>query len=261
MNKNTVDLFFEEIGQGTPIVFLHGFPLDHTTWQPVARLLKDEARCILPDLRGHGKSPVIGKEATIQLMAEDVTRLMDKLEIPQAIIVGHSMGGYVTLQLAHSFPDRISGLGLVATRSEPDEPEKAAARLQSREDVLINGTSTLVESMAARLTDDQSILPELRKVMEKTHPEGVAMAQFAMIHRKDATDWLSQITLPVVVIAGARDNIIPEETMRRMALLLCSGKYYSSPTASHMIPIEDALLVAHALEETFLNSSELEQNN
>ncbi|MEI8132820.1 MAG: alpha/beta hydrolase [Leptolinea sp.] len=259
MNKKAVELFYEEIGQGTPIVFLHGFPLDHTTWQPVARLLKDEARCILPDLRGHGNSPVIGTEATIQLMAEDVTLLMDKLEIPQAIIVGHSMGGYVALQLAHSFPDRISGLGLVATRSEPDEPEKAAARLQSREDVLKIGTSTLVESMAARLTDDQSILPELCNVMRRTHPEGVAMAQFAMIQRKDATEWLSQITLPIVVIAGAKDKIIPEETMRRMALL-CSGKYYSSPTSSHMIPIEDPVLVAHALRGTFLNNSEQAQN-
>ena len=252
MNKNTVDLFFEEIGQGTPFIFLHGFPLDHTTWLPVARLLKDKARCILPDLRGHGKSPVVGTEATIMLMAEDVTRLMDKLEIPQAVIVGHSMGGYIAMQLAKSFPDRVNGLGLVATQSEPDAPDKAAARLQSREDVLKNGTAALVENMASRLTDDISVLQGLRKVMERTHPQGVAMAQFAMVHRNDATPWLSEITLPVVVIAGAKDKIIQEETMRRIALLLCSGKYYLSQTASHMIPIEDPLLVAHALGETFL---------
>jgi 3-oxoadipate enol-lactonase len=255
MNKNTVDLYYEEIGQGTPIVFLHGFPLDHTTWLPAARLLKDKARSILPDLRGLGKSPVAGTEATIQLMAEDVTCLMDKLDIPQAIVVGHSMGGYIAMQLAYSYPDRISGLGLVATRSEPDAPDKSAARLQSREDVLKNGTAALVESMAARLTDDPAILADLRTVMERTSPLGVAMAQYAMVYRNDATLWLSEITLPVVVIAAAKDVIIPEETMKSMAQRLSCGKYYSSQTATHMIPIEEPELIARALEETYLSGN------
>jgi pimeloyl-ACP methyl ester carboxylesterase len=252
MNKNSVDLYYEEIGQGIPIIFLHGFPLDHSTWLPVARLLKDKVRCILPDLRGHGKSPVVGTEATITLMAEDVTCLMDKLEIPQAVIVGHSMGGYIVLQLAHSFPDRINGLGLVATQSETDTPEKSAARLQSRKDVLKDGTASLVESMAVRLTDDPAISKEIRKVMESTHPDGVAMAQFAMAYRHDATLWLSGINLPVVVIAGAMDKIIPEETMKIMAERFSCGKYYVSPKATHMIPVEEPELIARALKETFI---------
>jgi pimeloyl-ACP methyl ester carboxylesterase len=253
MNKNTVDLYFQEMGQGTPIVFLHGFPLDHTTWLPVAGLLKDRARSILPDIRGLGKSPVVGTEATIQLMAEDITRLMDKLEIPQAVLVGHSMGGYIALQLAHSFPDRVNGLVLVATRSETDAPEKIAARLESRENVLKNGTAELVDSMTGRLTDDQSLLPGLREVMEKTSPQGVAAAQFAMAHRNDATPWLSEITLPILAVAGARDVIIPIESMRVLSSRCCCGKFYGSATASHMIPSEEPELIARALDETFIS--------
>lgn len=252
MNKDTVDLYYEEMGKGFPFLFLHGFPLDHGTWLPVARLLKDKARCVLPDLRGLGKSPVVGTEATILLLAEDITRLMDKLEIPQAVFVGHSFGGYIAMQIAHSFPDRISGLGLVATRSEPDSPEKAADRMQSREDVLKNGTSTLVKSMAARLTDDQTLLPGLIQIMEKSNPQGVAMAQFAMANRDDATLWLEKIDLPVVVVAGARDEIVPEESMKKLAQRCSCGKYYASPKATHMIPLEEPELIARALEETYL---------
>jgi pimeloyl-ACP methyl ester carboxylesterase len=252
MNKNTVDLFYREVGQGIPIVFLHGFPLDHTTWLPISQLMADRARSVLPDLRGLGQSPVVGTEATIELMAEDVTRLMDKLEIPQAVIVGHSMGGYIAMQLAHSFPDRISGLVLVATRSETDAPDKISARLSSREAVLKNGTAELVDSMAARLTDDPSLLLQLREIMEKTSPHGVAMAQFAMAHRNDATPWLSEIALPILVVAGAKDVIIPIESMKIMAQRVCCGKFYSSEKATHMIPLEEPELIARALEETFI---------
>jgi 3-oxoadipate enol-lactonase len=252
MNKNTVDLYYEEKGQGYPIVFLHGFPLDHGTWVPTANLLQEKVRCVLPDLRGLGKSPVVGTEATILLLAEDITRLMDKLEIPQAVFVGHSFGGYIAMQLAHSFPDRVMGLGLVATRSEPDTAEKAGDRLQSREDVLKNGTASIVKNMAARLTDDQSLLPELIRIMEKTNPQGVAMAQYAMVYRNDATPWLEKINLPVVVIAGARDEIVPEESMKNLAQRCSCGKYYVSSKATHMIPMEEPGLIARALEETFL---------
>jgi 3-oxoadipate enol-lactonase len=253
MNKNSIDLSFSELGQGMPVIFLHGFPLDHTTWLPVSKLIQTKFRCILPDLRGLGKSPVVGTETTIKIMAEDVTRLMDKLEISQAVIAGHSMGGYVAMQLAHSFPDRVNGLVLIATRADADEPDKAAARLLSRENVLKNGSAELVENMASRLTDDPVLEADLRKVMEKTNPQGMAMAQFAMANREDATPWLSKITLPIVVVAGEKDVIIPIDSMRNLAQRLSCGKFYFSPTATHMIPMEAPELLARALEETYLD--------
>jgi 3-oxoadipate enol-lactonase len=253
MIKDTVDLYYEEIGRGIPIVFLHGFPLDHTTWLQAAQLLKNKARCVMPDVRGLGKSPAIGTETSILLMSEDVTRLMDKLEIPQAVIVGHSMGGYIAMQMARSFPDRIIGLGLVATKSEQDAPDKAAGRLQSREEVLKNGVTSVVESMSSRLTENPDILLDLREVMKRTSPQGMAMAQFAMVYRNDATPWLSDFRFPVAVIAGAKDVIILEESMKSLAKRLSCGKYYSSPNATHMVPVEEPDLIARALEETFLS--------
>ena len=99
-----VDLYYEETGQGMPLILVHGFPMDHTTWQPVLPFLNDCARIILPDLRGFGKSPVSKGTYTMRLLAEDILRLMDLLKLEKAVIAGHSMGGYVALILCTGLP-------------------------------------------------------------------------------------------------------------------------------------------------------------
>jgi len=251
MKTEAVELFYEELGQGKSVIFLHGFPLDHTTWLPVAHLMQTKVRCILPDLRGLGRSPLMGIETGIPQMASDVIRLMDRLDIRQAVVVGHSMGGYVAMQMAHSFPDRVSGLGLAATRTEPDTPEKSAERLASRQDVLANGPDALISTMAARLTDKPDILRQIMAVMRRTSPQGIAMAQYAMAYREDATAWVRDIEYPVVVVAGGMDGISPLEGMKNLADSLQRGKFYSHPSATHMIPMEEPGLIARALEETY----------
>jgi 3-oxoadipate enol-lactonase len=253
MNDLSVDLYYEEMGQGKPLIFLHGYPLDHATWLPIAALLKEKARCILPDLRGLGKSPVTGTETTIRLMAEDVIRLMDQLKIEKAVISGHSMGGYIAMQLAHSFPGRVCGLGLIATRAEADSAEQAASRLAIREDSLRNGPAKLIQNMASRLTDRIDIKAEILSVMKNTDPRGIAMAQYAITNRENAEPWLLELDYPVVVVAGDKDVINTEDISKNIVAHLRNGKYYASPTASHMLPMEEPELVVRALEETYLS--------
>ena len=124
MEINPVDLFYKEYGQGTPVIFLHGFPFDHSIWEPLVPLLSKDARMILPDLRGFGRSPVTEDIYSMRLLAEDVLHLMDHLKIEKAVLVGHSMGGYVSLAFAHAYPGRLLGLGLVATQAAADGPER-----------------------------------------------------------------------------------------------------------------------------------------
>lgn len=248
-----ITLFHEEMGRGKPFVFIHGFPLDHATWLPVAGILAKKAHCILPDLRGLGKSPVPGTKTTIPQMAEDVIRLIDTLEVDKACFVGHSMGGYVAMQIARAYPERVFGLGLVATRSEPDSTKKAAERLASRDAVLNDGTSGLIDTMAERLTNRPEIRRLVKPVMQKTSPQGIALAQYAMAIREDATVWLRELTYPIVVVAGGRDVISPEKGMKDLCSQLMDGRWYFSSRASHMLPLEEPGLIARALEETYLN--------
>lgn len=253
MDDENINLYYEEMGEGLPLVFLHGFPLDHTTWLPAVNILKTRARCILPDLHGLGKSPVKGKETSILQMAKDIIQLMDLLKIQKAVFTGHSMGGYIAMQLAHSFPERVIGLGLVATRPDTDAPDKASARMQSRDEVLRNGSGVIADSMASRLTDNPDTLAELLNIMRNTHPHGVAMSQYAMVHRSDATQWLSSFNFPVAVVAGSLDKIISEEILISMSHQISGAKYYSTPTGTHMVPLEEPDLLARALTETFLS--------
>lgn len=117
-------LFYEEIGHGNPLICLHGYALDHTIWLEMVEELKSDARIILPDLRGHGKSPAPEGKYSMRVMAEDVLEIMDSLRLERANIAGHSMGGYIALALAEYYPDRLSGLALVASHAYADVPEK-----------------------------------------------------------------------------------------------------------------------------------------
>ncbi len=253
MHETSVELNYEETGKGTPIVFIHGFPLNHTTWLPVAELLKEKAHGILPDVRGLGQSPVTGTETTIAEMAGDVVRLMDRLEVEKAVIAGHSMGGYVSMEIVHNHPDRVSGLCLVATRSGADTPEKAAGRILNRTQVLQNGTSTFIRDMSIRLTDDLDLRQQLLTIMQKASPSGVAMALHALANRKDATPWLEALSIPIILVSGGRDTFSPPEVLYELSRRVKDGRYYSSPTGTHMVLMEEPGLVARALEETFLN--------
>src|SRR5574342_836143 len=100
METITVDglqLAYVRQGNGTPLVLLHGYPLDHHLWDDIVPLLEDTFDLIMPDLRGFGGSATVDVSFTIDDYASDIAGLLDQLGIQKAGIVGHSMGGYVAL--------------------------------------------------------------------------------------------------------------------------------------------------------------------
>ena len=102
MKVNDLRLAFQREGQGEPFLFIHGFPLDHDFWQPLSSHLKDYFDLIMPDLPGFGTSDIPGGEHTIDEMAADLAGLLDKMNIRQTYLAGHSMGGYVSLAFARA---------------------------------------------------------------------------------------------------------------------------------------------------------------
>ncbi len=124
MVEGSVSLAFDRFGQGVPLILMHGYPLNRTIWKGVIPYLQDVADVIIPDLRGHGDSPIPQGEYRMETMAGDVITLMDKLGIDRAVIAGHSMGGYVALSLIRNYPERVIALALVASQAEADSPER-----------------------------------------------------------------------------------------------------------------------------------------
>ncbi len=109
---NDIELAYERRGTGTPLVLLHGYPLDHHLWDDVAPLLGDTFDLIIPDLRGFGESTTVDRQFSMDDYASDIAGLLDILEIQKAAIAGHSMGGYVALAFARLYPERVNGLGV-----------------------------------------------------------------------------------------------------------------------------------------------------
>src|SRR5690606_26707198 len=108
LNVNGIELAYARRGKGSPLVLLHGYPLDHHIWDAVTPLLENEFDLILPDLRGFGQSTTVETPYTLDDFAADIAGLLDQLGIPKAALAGHSMGGYVALAFVNRYPERVS---------------------------------------------------------------------------------------------------------------------------------------------------------
>ncbi len=250
---NTVKLSFTERGAGFPIVMIHGFPFDHRIWDQQADALNDAYRIITPDLRGHGASPVPEGVYSMDLMARDVLRLLDDLGITQAVWAGHSMGGYITLAALRIAPERIAGVAFVATHPYPDSDEKRAGRWATADRVLAEGSQVVVDSMRPILFSpgfdlESETAAMIVDMMNITSPVGIAGALRGMAERPDSVEMLHALTAPAVVIAGANDQIVGLDVVKRMIVEMPSNTtLVSLPDAGHMPMIEQPVAMVAAL--------------
>jgi len=249
MEYEPIDLYYEEYGQGLPVVLLHGFPFDHTTWLPVARILEQTVRVILPDLRGFGKSPSPEGDYSMRLMAEDVRTLLEKLQIRSSILVGHSMGGYVCLAFARTYPTHLAGLGLVSTRAAADTLENRQHRINQAKRVRRKGVKPVADAMIKTVTNDPGQQQELYDLMMTASKEGVMGALMGMADRPDSTGNLSAIRVPSLVLVGDADAIISTEKAQEMSQLLPRAWLREIPGAGHMTITEKPEEVADAILE------------
>ena len=146
-----IDLNVESLGEGKPIVLLHGVGLDHTIWLEMAQHYQDQARFVLLDLRGEGKSETGNANHTLEQMAEDVLSVLNQLGLDQVLLGGHSMGGYIALAFAEKHPERLAGLALIASNAGNDSEEKKRQRLTAAEAILQHGTYVLANSLSPTL--------------------------------------------------------------------------------------------------------------
>jgi pimeloyl-ACP methyl ester carboxylesterase len=251
MNKvtlNGIELAFERRGRGVPLVLIHGYPLDHTIWNPVVPLLENAFDLILPDLRGFGESNTPEASFLMVDMAEDIAALLDFLKIKKAVIVGHSMGGYVTLAFARCFTERMLGLGLVASQALADAPEKKAGRYQEAEHILSHGVGDVAADMSTRLTDNPDLQAQLRELMLKQNPQGLAGALHAMAERQDSIQLLQELDFPVVLVHGFADKLIPVERARAVQKVVKDGYLTEIEGVGHMPMMDASRVTAEALK-------------
>lgn len=214
LRVNDSELAYQVEGNGPPLVLLHGHPFNRSMWRPQLQALSNSYRIVTPDLSGHGESDVVDP-VTMDQMAADVVALMDNLQIERAVMGGLSMGGYVALALYKRFPLRVRSLVLANTRASADSDEGRSNRERVAKKALSEGMEAVAEEMIpklfapATLKSRPEIVATVREMIINSKPEGVVAAQRAMAQRQDHTRFLPEIIPPILIIAGAEDQLIP----------------------------------------------------
>jgi len=245
-------LSYVVLGNGEPLVCLHAYALDHTEWMDVARLLKSDFTLVLPDIRGHGRSTSPKGLYTMKELAGDIIALLDHLKIEKAALAGHSMGGYVALSMAKYYPERVSGLALVASHAYADSEEKRASRLVDIEKVKEVEPLELLSEMPANLSDDPQVQQFCREKISQMDRNGVMGVLSAMAEREDSSEFLKTFNMPLGIIAGMRDRFIPLDLSRKMAEDFQPEIYMEIENSGHMPMLENPKAVAEALANLFL---------
>lgn len=253
----SVSLHFAEQGQGSPLLLLHGFPFNGSLWLEQVRALGDHHRVITPDLRGHGQSPAPEGTYSMEAMAGDVLRLLDTLDIEKAAIMGHSMGGYVTFALWRLAPERFSAIGLICTHAWADTPAMRENRENQAHQVFVQGSVAIAEAMMPRLfapgvATDEPFIEQTRTMMLNTRPIGIMGALRGMAARPDSSGLLPGINVPVLVIAGDSDAIIPLQRAEAMAQAIPSATLVTIENAGHMPMLEQPQATGLAIRN-FMN--------
>jgi pimeloyl-ACP methyl ester carboxylesterase len=248
------DLKVLDRGAGSPVLLVHGFPLDHTMWRHQIESLSSTHRVIAPDLRGFGGSTATPGAVTMERFADDLNDALTSLGVDEPVtLCGLSMGGYVAWQFWKKHRSRLRRLVLCDTRAQPDTAEAAKNRLAMAERVLAEGPSVAAEAMLPKLfaAKSQQRIPEVieaqRRVMLAATPEGIAAALRGMAERPDARPWLPRVDVPTLVVVGSEDPISPPAEMREIAAAISGAQFVEVASAGHMAPLEQPEAVNAAL--------------
>ncbi|QMV41047.1 alpha/beta fold hydrolase [Cohnella cholangitidis] len=242
---------YVEEGQGEPIVVLHGYCGSHRYWDEVRPLLAAHGRVIAPDLRGHGASSAGEGVYSMERLAEDLAGLLDELNLPQANLFGHSLGGYVALAFAEKYPERILTLGLVHSTSFPDAEQAKENRLKAVEAIRTGGINAFVEGLVPKLFTAEhraSRSEQLKRAIEigyGTSAEGAIGCALGMRERPERIDVLKSLEVPILLLAGELDEVIPPD--KRFPVTSGNVTAHTLKEVAHMGMMEEPQAFAEAI--------------
>jgi pimeloyl-ACP methyl ester carboxylesterase len=212
--NGTAISYYDE-GQGEPIVLIHGFCGSKDYWQKVVPGLAEKYRVIAVDLPGHGGSGLPEGYVSVEAMAEMIQSAVLELGLEKVSLIGHSLGGYVTLALAEAYEDKLKQFLLVHSTANPDSEEGKKGREVAAGKIDSEGIKSFVDGLVPNLFAPGEKQPEelqqAKEIGYGTNPEGAKAALKAMKQRPDRNHVLKNTKLPVLIVAGEKDQIVPPE--------------------------------------------------
>jgi pimeloyl-ACP methyl ester carboxylesterase len=241
---NRIKIDYRDEGSGPAVIFIHAFPLNQSIWDDQVAALKQSYRTITLDLRGFGSSDAPAGPYSMEEMAADVRALMTKIGLDDAVFVGLSMGGYISLAFYRSYPEQVRALVLADTRASADNEEGRERRMRSAERAEREGAQAIAGEMLPMLLAPETIeknaalVARVRAMIESNSPSAIASAQRAMAGRPDSSRLIERMNIPVLVIVGSEDSLTKVEESKAMSDKIPGSRLRVIEGAGHLSNVE-----------------------
>ncbi len=226
-------------GEGSSLILLHGFAETNTVWKNQAESLRGSFKLIIPDIPGSGESALFDsgdEHLTVEALAESINSILINEKIEHCILLGHSMGGYITLSFAEKYPEKLKAFGLVNSTAFADSEEKKQNRLRGIEIMQSYGGYAFIKTTTPNLFSgvfkqkNQPVIDELIEEGKDFKTENLQEYYYAMMNRNDKTDVLEKSSIPVLFVVGTEDVAAPLKDLLKQVRL---------PEVSYIHIIED----------------------
>jgi pimeloyl-ACP methyl ester carboxylesterase len=212
------DIDYSDTGAGTPVILLHGFMESRNMWDELSNRLNADYRVLCPNLPGFGNTPLPKDPITIDLLALAIKNWLHHLNINKCVLMGHSLGGYITLSFAEQFPESLLGFGLIHSTAYADSEEKKHNRDKMVRFIKKYGVQKFVPEFIPLLFHQsgekiQNIIDELVAESIEIKDECVINYALAMKNRPDRTHLLKKQNTPILFVAGENDSLMSKNDL------------------------------------------------
>ena len=237
----TDNIFFEKHGAGSALILIHGFPMNHHVWDGILPELLDSFTVYTPDLPGFGKSKPLSGDFSIDDVAVILNQWVADQGLQNAIVIGHSLGGYIVLAMLKQKPDWFSGFGLLHSTAYADSAEKKESRTKVLTFIEENGvlafTSNFIQPLFVNAAHPD--IAGVRDLTIQSEKEAVEGYTRAMRDRPENTGVIARASQPVLIIGGTEDKGIPFSSLQEQAKLSPRVELHLLPNVAHMAMFEN----------------------
>jgi 3-oxoadipate enol-lactonase len=257
--KSGASLSYAEVGQGIPLILIHGLFLDHTAFDEQIKAVEGQARIIAIDIHGHGESSVLNQPMSLDEMAEDYWDLVQQLGIQQAVWGGVSLGGMTSLRIAIRHPEAVLGLLLLNTNAASGAGKKvpsfdglnAPLTLRFLWNTQFLKAQVLKVGLFGRTTLETK--PELQQIwverMKQISSISVKHSIEAVLSAPSILEQLSSIRVPTIVAGGVEDTALPMSASQEIHKRISHSTLVEIENCGHSSSVEQPKRVSELLEQ------------
>lgn len=261
IQTNNIELYYEIHGEGKPLVLISGLGYSNWQWHKMVPLLAEKFKVIIFDNRGVGQSDKPAGPYTAQMLAQDTVGLLDALNIEKAVIVGHSMGGFIAQAIALDFPQRVEKLILCSTNfggpnHVPVTPEAMKVLSDVSSDALTRFKNGLAVSTAPGWSEKNPAMIEewiqwrlANPIEPVSYQAQLAIGLGLMPTAAAFEEKLPRLNVPTLILFGAHDKVVPPANADLLSKKIAGSTVVIFPDAGHFFPIEIPEAASRAIKD------------